>query len=177
MISHHQRACVKLRFINLQNSNADLWIFLSLLMRLLMPKTWSGLSKVGASCSLSFPWGVQPKRSPLTLACFFLLPAFRFLLSRIITNMSGVSPYDAHWRRRVGEPSGWNDTVIHLTLLPLSISSRCSRLMELLIGEISGFLDARFPYRWGRVGGRPHSYLLSQKAQVTPLLVCVFHST
>lgn len=101
------------------------FFFPSLLMSLLMLKTWSGLSEVG-SCSLSFP-----SRSPaLSSGC--CVAAFRFFLSQIITNMSAVTSADA----------GWNDTSHPL---PLSISSRCSRLMELLIGGNSGFPDARFP--------------------------------
>lgn len=141
-------------------------------MHLLMLKTWSGLSKVGNICSLSFPGGVHFKLSPLArLFCCRIL----FRLSRIITNMSGVSPYDVCWRRQCWRAVRlkWHGDTSHP--LPLSISSRCSRLMELLIGENSGFPDARFPCRWDVWGGRPCPYLLLQKRRVILLLLCVSH--
>ena len=55
----------------------------------------------------------------------------RFLLSQIITNMSDVSPYDVRWRRRAAWLKRHGDASHPLSL---SISSQCSRLMELLIG-------------------------------------------
>lgn len=147
--------------------NTVMQIFFSLLlMRLLMLKTWSGLSKVGeSSCSLSFPRGVQNHRPQL--ACF--VAAFRFLLSQIITDVSAVSPDDVCWRRHVGER--WHGDTSHP--LPLSISSRCSRLMELLIGENAGFLDARFLVD-GMYGGSTPA--LSAAAEIRLTLMCVFHS-
>jgi len=68
--------------------------------------------------------------------------------------------------RRVAAWRPWTPAP-RLTRSPLSISSRCSRLMELLIGGEVGF-----PRPGG--GGRPRPYLLLQKGH-SPL--CVWTST
>lgn len=179
MISRHQRACVKLRFINLQNSNADLWIFFLLprLMRLLMLKTWSVLSKVGkSSCPLSFPRGVhfQHKLSrPARLFCCripFLIIPDNYKYVRRVTVWRPLTP--ARWR---AVRLKWHGDISHP--LPLSISSRCSRLMELLIGENSSFLDARFPCRWDVWGVDPVLICCCRKASYSYVCFPLWRST
>lgn len=115
-----------------------------------------------------FPEKSTPPRSVRLFCCriSLLIIPDNYKYVRRVTAWRLLTP--APWR--AGRLK-WHGDTSHP--LPLSISSRCSRLMELLIGENWGFLDGPVAWWMGRMGGRPLPYLPLQKAE----LLCRVFST